>query len=195
MTLSNRMKELIEKLNRLKDKVQSNPKQNYSWLYEGEFQQGYSQREYSIGNIKNLKEHEDNIHELIIWLWNFKDYLKNEIKSLGGNPKDVEDKINKDKTLCIIADLANGLKHGEFDGSRSRLFPKLERTGVTAEQKDIESISLKENKVHIQLNDTNLIKPSTSVVSNDGGVLGEAENIALKAIDSWLIICRELDVN
>jgi len=65
------MKALIDKLNRIKDKVNSNPKQNYSWLYEGEFRQ-----EYSVSNIKNLEEHEDNIHELIIWLWNFKDYLK-----------------------------------------------------------------------------------------------------------------------
>lgn len=184
------IKELIEKLNRLKDKVQSNPKQNYSWLYEGEFKQGYS-----IGNIKNLEEHEDNIQELIIWLWNFKDHL---IKYLGGNPQDVEDKINKDKTLCIVADLANELKHGvkheKLRCPRSNLSPELERSGITAEQKDIKSITFQKDKIHIQLKDTNLVKPSTSVVSKDGNVLGEAEDIVLKAIDSWVRICQELDV-
>ncbi|MFA5794786.1 MAG: hypothetical protein WC980_06945 [Candidatus Brocadiia bacterium] len=180
------IKELIEQLNRIKDRVQSNPKQNYSWLYEKEFQQ-----EYSIGNIKNLAEHELDIQALIRYLGSFRDHLKNEVKSLGKNPQIVEAKVKKDKTLCIIIDLDNWLKHGELKRSRSGLFPKLERPGITAEQKDIEYITIQGNKIHSQLKDTNLIKPSTLVLSNNGVELGKAEDIALKAIDSWLIICQE----
>lgn len=181
------MKELICKLNRLKDKVNSNPKQDYSWLYEGEFRQ-----EYSIANIKNLEEHEDNIHELLIWLWSFKDYLKNRLESIGKSTSIIEEKVDGDKTLCIIADLANSLKHGKKK-SRSSLFPKLQRPRFTAKQNDIDSIVVLKDKVHIQLKNDNSIRLSTLVVSADGKELGKAEDIALKAIDSWLRIARDLE--
>ena len=110
------MNELIKKLNRLKEKVKNNPKQNYNWLYEGEFKQ-----EYSVANIKHLEEHEDNVHELLLWLWNFKEYLKNKLISLNKDTKRLEELINDDKNLVIVADLANWLKHGELRNSRSKL--------------------------------------------------------------------------
>lgn len=182
------MKELINKLNRLKDKVISNPRQNYSWLYEGEFLQ-----EYSISNIKNLEEHEDNIHELLIWLWNFKDNLKNKLESIGKSAQIVEEKVNEDKTLCIIADLANSLKHGKLKKSRSSLFPRLRRPKITAKLSDTDSIVFLKNKVHIELKKDNSIKPSTLVVSDDGKELGRAEDIAMEAIESWLRILRDLE--
>ena len=184
------MKELICKLNRLKDKVVSNPKQDYSWLYEGEFIQAYS-----ISNIKNLEEHEDNIQELLIWLWNFKDYLKGELESTGSPASVIEEKVNKDETLCLIADLANSLKHGKTKRSRSHLSPRLLRPRIVAQKSDIDAIVFTEDKVHIQLKNDNSVTPSTWIVSGKGKELGKAEDIALKAIDSWLRIIRELEVD
>ncbi|MFA5155907.1 MAG: hypothetical protein WC532_00755 [Candidatus Omnitrophota bacterium] len=118
---------------------------------------------------------------------------KNRLESVGVSSSVIEKMVDDDKTLCIIADLANGLKHAKLRKSRSYLYPKLQRSGFIAEQGDIDAIVVLKDKVHIQFKNNNSIKPSTLVVSSDGKELGKAEDIALNAIDSWLRIAKAME--
>ena len=62
---------------------------------------GFSDREL------NLK-----LKSLVIFLWNEKDWLKKRFPSYG---KKIEEYINNSQYIKIVADLANGLKHGGID--------------------------------------------------------------------------------
>ena len=62
---------------------------------------GFSDRELSL-----------QLKSLVIYLWSEKDWLKKRFPSRG---KDIEEYINNSKYIKIVADLANGIKHGGLD--------------------------------------------------------------------------------
>ena len=54
---------------------------------------------------------------LLIALWNEKDWLKSEFPNRRNY---IEDFINKSQYLCVVADLANTLKHRKLSRKRSK---------------------------------------------------------------------------
>ena len=125
---ANDVQQLFDRLGRFAEKIKVKKGDGYQWDYT--FPDGV-ETTYILRNIRNLNDIEDEITSYFIWVWNLKDYLKGLSKFIGRDPKEIESFVNSDNSLTICADIANRLKHGDLNKSRSSLFPTLGKLNLS----------------------------------------------------------------
>ena len=138
---------------------------------------------YTITGLKTHEEVEDSMCNLLIWVWNAKDYLKKRAVAIGKRGQLVEQAANKDRSLMICADLANRLKHGASrKSSRSHLNPRLGNVSFRIPQETIGSLTFGAYEVDVDVKDPNQVNFSLPVIGNTDDDIGDAFDIAEKAI-------------
>lgn len=94
-----------------------------------------------IRGIKSLEQLEDEILNLLIWIWSMKEYLKQRCQDLGVEPTQIEDLVNSDPALPIAADVASRAKHGCLKNSRCGSFAKHDNVAIVVPQQALNSIA------------------------------------------------------
>ena len=111
---------------------------------------GFSHSHYSadgaltkieVIGIKAPEVLEDQLLILFIWVWSMKDYLKTLCKERGIPGNRIEQIANTDRSLSIVADIANRAKHGVLKESRSGDFAKLQNVKISIPQSALSSIA------------------------------------------------------
>jgi len=113
---------LFQRLGRLVRASQKKEGDGTAWDFR--FPDGETHH-YIIRNIQSHLDIEDSVSNLLIWIWNSKDYLKNRLRAKGLDPEYVEQLINGNNQLAVCGDLANLLKHGNHRKGRSGKLPRL----------------------------------------------------------------------
>lgn len=162
----------------------------FAWQYT--FENGETHR-YIVRGLKSPKEIEDSVCNLLIWIWNAKDYLKRRAKSVGKNPQHVEDAVNEDKYLPVCADLANRLKHGTPNKSRSNLYPRLEEVRFEVPQNALQSLTFRAFEVEIQVAEPSLVQFSQPVLDHSDGSIGDVFDFIKNGIASLEKIRGEIE--
>ena len=176
---SSKIAELFERLGRLVAATKHKSGTGTAWEYT--FPNGETHR-YVINSIKSHAEAEDDATNLLIWIWNAKDWLKEWAKTNGKNPQVVEDAINADQHLPICGDLANRLKHGKLRKSRSGAFPMLGRICFSMPQQAVSSLTYYAFEVEINVADPTLVEVQLPIVNQDGDPIGDAFDYAERSV-------------
>ena len=171
--------ELYERLARFANATREKAGNGSSWTYT--FPDGETCR-YVLGGLKSHAEIDDAARNLLIWIWNAKDYLKQWARANGKNPQSVEDAINADLDLPICGDLANLSKHGKLTDSRSGLFPYFGKVSYSIPHITLSSITFRAYEVETQVADPNLVTVSLSVFDKAGKEIGDAFEYAARGI-------------
>ena len=140
---------------------------------------------YILNEIKALEELEDQIFNAFIWFWNFKDYLKALLKKQGENPKRIEKLVDDDQKLAVCADIANRLKHGSLDRSRSGKYPALEGLGYIFPQSTLKKLTFRGPEIELDFQNHEEIEIKMSVVDSSKRVLGHSLDYLAYAIGVW----------
>ena len=184
------IKELFDRLGRLVNATAQKTGDTFAWQYT--FENGET-HQYIVRGLKSPKEIEDSVSNLLIWIWNAKDYLKRRAKSVGKNPQHVEDAVNEDKYLPVCADLANRLKHGTPNKSRSNLYPRLEEVRFEVPQNALKSLTFRAFEVEIQVAEPSLVQFSQLVLDHTDGPIGDVFDFIKNGIASLEKIRGEIE--
>ncbi|MFH1027624.1 MAG: hypothetical protein V1791_06450 [Pseudomonadota bacterium] len=111
---------------------------------------------------------------LLIWIWNSKDYLKERLLAQGLDPQRVEQFINENHHLSVCGDLANQLKHGRVKKSRSGRFPRLDAVGFTIPQSAVQTLTFRAFEVDVDVGNPDDVEFRIPIIDSKGVVLGEA---------------------
>lgn len=171
--------ELFERLGRLMAATKQKAGEGSAWDYT--FPDGETHR-YVIRGLKSHADAQDSAFNLLIWIWNAKDYLKERAKAVGKDPQSVEHTINADSTLQICADLANRIKHGGLRDSRSGLYPSLGQVSFSALQAAIGSLTFKAFEVEVEIANPNQVEFALPVIDQSGKQIGDAFQYAEKGL-------------
>lgn len=163
--------QLFERLGRLTAATRQKGGNGTAWDYT--FPDGETHR-YVIHGIKSHAEAEDSAFNLLIWVWNAKDYLKRWAESNGKNAQLVEDAVIANTALAVCADLANRLKHGDVKRSRSTRFPRLGVVSIEAPQAAFGSLTFRAFEVEMEIANPALVEFHLPVADNTGGEMGDA---------------------
>jgi len=170
---------LFERLARLTAATQQKVGDGTVWDYT--FPDGETHR-YVIRGLKSHAEAEDSAFNLLIWIWNAKDYLKRWAESHGKDAQVIENAVNGDEALVVCADLANRLKHGELKPSRSGRYPRFGVVSFEAPQAAIGSLTFRAFEVEIDIANPILVEFHLPVVDNGGVRIGDAFEYAARGI-------------
>lgn len=172
---------LFKRLARLVDASQVKAGNGTEWDYT--FPNGETYR-YIINNICSHNEVEDSVCNLLIWIWNAKDYLKLRAEAKWQSAKFIEEFINSDPSLPICGDLANRLKHGETNKSRSGKFPRLGSVCFSAPQSAISRLTFRAFEVAIDIGDPDGVDFRIPVLDKDENEVGDVFRFIASAIAS-----------
>ena len=177
---NNEIAELFNRLGRLVSASKNNSGDGMEWDYT--FPNGETHR-YVIKGLKSHADAEDSAFNLLIWIWNAKDYLKKRAELIGTNGRVIENTINDDVNLLICGDLANRLKHGRLDRqSRSGLNPRFGNISFEAQQAAIGSLTFRAFDVEIMIDDPSQVTYRLPVFNEQDEEIGDAFVYADKAI-------------
>jgi hypothetical protein len=172
--------ELFERLGRLVAATKRLAGDGTTWDHT--FSNGHTQR-YVIRGLKSPAEVKDSACNLVLWIWNARDYLKNRAKSLGRDVKEVEKAMSDDHDVVICADLAERLKHsGSPRNSRSGLAPRLGKVSFQAPQTAISSLSFQAREIEISIEDPSQVACLLPVLDEAGKEIGDAFVCAQRAL-------------
>jgi len=163
--------QLFERLTRLTAATKQKAGDGTAWDYT--FPDGETHR-YVIRGIKSYAETEDNAFNLLIWVWNAKDYLKRWAESNGRDAQLVEHTASADHALAVCGDLANRLKHGELKHSRSGRYPRFGVVSFEAPQAAIVSLTFRAFEVELDIATPALVEFHLPVLDNAGEQIGDA---------------------
>ena len=171
--------ELFNRLGRLVAATKQTSGSGTAWSYT--FPDGETHR-YVIRGLKSHAEAEDNVFNLIGWIWNTKDYLKRRAKSIGKDPDVVEKAVDADQSLSICADLANRLKHSELRRSRSGRYPSFGKISFTVPRAAIRSLTVRAFEVETDVEDPTLVEFRLPVLDQTGEDIGDAFDYSERAL-------------
>jgi hypothetical protein len=132
-----------------------------------------------------MEELEDDISNVFIWFWSFKDYLKGLIKHHNGDSQCIENLVNNDQKLSVCADIANGLKHGSLTRSRSGKYPVLGELGYTVPQNSMKKLVFRGPEIEFDFKNFESIEIKMSILDSTGSELGQALNYLDYAVNIW----------
>lgn len=169
----------FKRLARLVKATQQKSGDGTTWDFT--FPNGETHR-YIFRNIKSFEQVKDNVIDLLIWLWSAKDWLRKRAATKGRNHNFVERVVNNDPHLRLCADLANGLKHGGLEHSRTDKFPRLGEVRFTAPQSVFRSITFRAFEVDMDINDPRGVEFQMPIIDKAGNEIGDAFEYAAAAI-------------
>ena len=175
---------IIERITRLSKKSQEIKGDGSTWSYV--FPNGV-ETTYIVNGLKSQEEMEDDISNVFIWLWSFKDYLKSIAKQQKGDGQYIENLVNNDQKLSICADIANRLKHGSLNKSRSGKFPSLGNLSYTAPHGTVRQIIFhkRTNAVEFNFQKHENIELKMAIYDSSGNELGQSLDYLSHAINFW----------
>jgi hypothetical protein len=175
---------IIERITRLSKKSQEIKGDGSTWSYV--FPNGV-ETTYIVNGLKSQEEMEDDISNVFIWLWSFKDYLKSIAKQQKGDGQYIENLVNNDQKLSICADIANRLKHGSLNKSRSGKFPSLGNFSYTAPHGTVRQIIFhkRTNAVEFNFQNHENIELKMAIYDSSGNELGQSLDYLSHAINFW----------
>ena len=193
------IEQLYKRIKRFSKKLEQQHGEGAEWNYT--FPDGQNVI-YRITNVKSPEEIGDLVATLFIWVWSFKDYLKDILNTKGlSSQYEIEDIANNDRNLSICADIANGLKHGDLRGSRSKKFPVLGAASYSiafdrsAPHNSIDSIWFTGPYVIINACEPNLIDIKIPIKDNNGNIICDAHSCLNSSISCWEAILDKIQVN
>ncbi|MGM0855681.1 MAG: hypothetical protein ACQEW0_01200 [Pseudomonadota bacterium] len=174
------IQELFERLGRLVSATKEHQGQGAAWDYTFPNGEAHS---YIIRGVKSHEAIEDSVFNLLIWIWNTKDYLKARASVLGVTKKMVEDAVNSHVGLTVCADLANRLKHGRLDrASRSGLNPHLGNVSFHVPQSAMGALTFRAFEVEMDVSDSSRIELRLPILDDKGDEIIDAFEGAADAI-------------
>src|SRR5262249_39505611 len=99
------------------------PKDQKSYLYEN-YDDGFTVT-WRFANVTSPQQVRSDVETAAVWLWSLKDYLKERLAAAKKNSAHVETYVKGCRGRPILADIANGAKHGKLQTSRSGRFARL----------------------------------------------------------------------
>lgn len=147
-----------------------------------------------VVGIKDPEELSADMASAFVWCWSIKDHIKGEIKRKGINPQLLENEINGIYPLTLCADIANGMKHGNLRESRSNLFARIEKDGITFGKDEVESITVNKSGYVFNLKNPEGVKLTAKIVDMDGNELMTAVECLQESYRSWGRISAKWDV-
>jgi len=177
--------ELFERISWIENALQQKAGAGTGWDYT--FPDG-STTKYQITNVKTPAQLKDLFANLAVWTWSIKDYFKALAEQQGTDPQAVEEFVNGDPSLPICADLANFLKHGQLNKSRSGRWPTI---GESTYKIDVNPTSVKSilfgagGLVTLDVADPQQVEISFKVTFSKGEILGDGLEILRDGIASW----------
>lgn len=174
--------EAFARLQRLSKKIEERAGPGFVDVYVAGDGQIHS---HEVTGVKSLAEFEDELLNVIVWTWSVKDYLKEAARFCGNNPSEIEALANESEVLGLISDLANRIKHGKLEKSRSGRFAKLGSISMSIPQSAVGKITVGANRVSTDVADPDKIEFHAPVLSQDGEVLAEAGECVVEAIRVW----------
>lgn len=104
-----------------------------------------------IIGIKSPEQLEDELLQLFVWIWSMKDHLKNLAVANGAQGQLIEDIVNAEDSVAIVADIANREKHGKLTTSRTGDFAKLTNVRIMINQSAVDSIAFDKSEVRVDV--------------------------------------------
>ena len=139
---------------------------------------------FSAHGLKDPNQLKDDFLNLFIWIWNLRDYLKDCFKNKGLDVQEIEEIVNKTKTLGYVSDIANRAKHRKLNKSRSNEFAELVNVGTETPLKSIELITIAEQEVSIYTRNPQYMIVHATVRTNTGTEY-DAIEILNSAMAAW----------
>jgi hypothetical protein len=144
---------------------------------------------YEINGVKSFPEYKDQILNMAICVWSFKDYIKEILRNIGKNPADVETLVNNDINLQLCADIANFAKHSVLRRSRSGFFPKLGQPKLkiifNRSDPSIKKITFTDIKMIIDIKKTEHVDYSLPILDDKNRFIENAEDVLKNAFYSF----------
>ncbi len=184
------VEKLFNRMKRLAKDFEAKGGSGATWNYI--FPDGIETK-YIINNIKSPEEIEDKVESLLLWVWSCKDYLKKYSITYGKEDKWIENIVNNNREICICADIANALKHGGTNKSRSGLFPKLGDVAYSMPQTTLGKITLSANDIEIDIADPSGVDITIPVMDQNGNQVGDIFECIDATIKAWEKIIDEIE--
>ena len=161
-------------------------------LYE-HYDDGFSVN-WQFENAASVQEVEERVEALAVWIWSLKDHLKQRLKNMGENERDVEDYVNQCRYLPICADIANHAKHGRLHSSRSGRFARLaDGTMRIGSGMTLTSVQNKIADVIVNINDPDGVKYQIHIRDKDGKYMGDAFVMLHNSWKEWGRFMRRMN--
>lgn len=184
---------IFDRIKRFQKKLSTKAGEGMSWSFKFE---GGLEQFYSISGLKSPEEVEDEIYSAFIWLWTIKDHVKKYSIKKGKTKDWIEKEVNKDHLMCICADIANKLKHGELNmKSRSDKNPKLGKLKYIIPKDALKFIRFKASDINMNVNNSEIVKLEMPILDYEDNALGDAFKFLEHGIKFWEDIFKEMTNN
>ena len=183
MTTVADVESILARARRLRDGIRSQRGAGASWEFT--FPDGITER-YTIRGQQPVEDLEDDVASLFVWAWSTKDYLKEVVQAGGQDPQRIENLVDRTPALCLLADVANRLKHSELHRRRrSGTVPQLGRPGYSIDGRWLKSLEVSAAGVVIEPVSPAAVELSFPIIDPTGRVLGDAVVMLSAALSYW----------
>lgn len=191
MTTVADVEDVLARARRLREDIRKNSGPGASWEYT--FPDGLTQR-YTIIGIQPVECLGDDVASLFLWAWSIKDYLKKLAQTRGRNPQLIENLVDRTPALCLLADVANKLKHAELDRRRRSPYqPRLGKPEYSSDRGGLKSLTYSAEGITVEPTSPEAIELSYPIIDDvSGRVVGDAVVILNAAITYWEKALAEL---
>lgn len=182
--MSNRreVQELIERIWRIVRRTEITAGRGEAWSAEVP---GHAVHTYRLSGMKSPTEIEDDLSNLSVWVWSAKDYMKNLVRSRGGDPDDVERYVDADPDLQVCADIANSTKHAVLTRSRSGRYLRAGRPHFEIPQAAVRSLTVLAGEVQLDVSKPELVTFRYPLLDASGAEVGDAMKHLENGIAAW----------
>jgi hypothetical protein len=183
MTTVADVERVLDRCRRLRDGIHARRGTRASWEFT--FPDGITER-YTIRGQQPTEDLEDDVAHLFVWAWNTKDYLKELVRARGQDPQRIENLVNRTPSLCLLADVANRLKHSESGRrSRSNAARQLGRPVYSIDSRKIKSLEISAEGVVIEPATPEAVEISYPILGQAGGPAADAIVLLDAALAYW----------
>jgi hypothetical protein len=182
------VEEILARARRLRDGVRAFKGEGATWEYT--FPDGITEH-YTIAGVMPIERLRDDVSSLVIWLWSTKDYLKRVASARGRGQQNIENLVDRTPALCLLADVANKLKHGELTRRRTTYDPSLGSPEFKSRH-GAARLSVSAEGVTIEPTDPAAIEVSYPILDASGNVIADAIVLLQSAIGYWEKALSEL---
>jgi len=183
MTTVADVERVLARSRRLRDGIHAKRGAGANWEFT--FPDGITER-YSIRGQQPIEDLEDDVAHLFVWSWSTKDYLKELVSARGQDPQRIENLVDRTPALCLLADVANRLKHSKLRRrGRSKLNPQLGRPEYSIDSRRIKSLEFSAEGVVIEPDAPAAVDLSYPVLDQSGRLVADAIVLLDAVLGYW----------